>query len=136
MEIAGAAQALEYYAGLARTVTGRSMALGDDVHGVVLRESVGVVGIIIPWNWPISLLIRSLAPALAAGNAVVVKPASLTAAITIACLARLSEVDEAAARPGDVRRRSGRGDRRRARAPVRSSTWSRSRARRRPASRS
>ncbi|MFS8522651.1 MAG: aldehyde dehydrogenase family protein, partial [Micromonosporaceae bacterium] len=60
------------------------------VHGVTLREPVGVVAVITPWNWPLTLLTRSLAPALAAGNAVVVKPASLTPAVTIAALAPLA----------------------------------------------
>jgi betaine-aldehyde dehydrogenase len=66
------------------------MALGPGVHGVTLREPVGVVAVITPWNWPLTLLTRSLAPALAAGNAVIVKPASLTPAITVAALAPLA----------------------------------------------
>jgi betaine-aldehyde dehydrogenase len=48
------------------------------------------VAIITPWNWPLTLLVRALAPALAAGNAVVVKPASLTPAITVETLALLA----------------------------------------------
>lgn len=90
-EVEGAADMAEFYAGLARTVFGRAIALGDDVHGVVLREPLGVVGIITPWNWPLVLLVRALAPALAAGNTVVVKPASLTPAITVESLALLAE---------------------------------------------
>jgi betaine-aldehyde dehydrogenase len=82
-EIVGSAEMVEYYAGLARAVYGRSIALGDDAHGVVVREPVGVVAVVTPWNWPLTLLVRSLAPALAAGNACVVKPASLTPAITV-----------------------------------------------------
>lgn len=91
LEIEGSADMVQYYAGLARAVYGRSIALKDDVHGVVLREPVGVVAVITPWNWPITLLVRSLAPALAAGNACVVKPASLTPAITVASLRLLAE---------------------------------------------
>jgi betaine-aldehyde dehydrogenase len=94
IEVHGAATMVDYYAGLARAVYGRSMVLGPNVHGVVLREPCGVVAVITPWNWPLVLLVRSLAPALAAGNACVVKPASLTPAVTIATLALL------AAQPG------------------------------------
>jgi len=94
IEIAGSAKMTEYYAGLARLVYGRSTVLGAEVTGVVLREPVGVVAVITPWNWPLTLLVRSLAPALAAGNATVVKPASITPAITIEALALL------AAQPG------------------------------------
>jgi betaine-aldehyde dehydrogenase len=90
IEILGAANHAEYYAGQARSISGRAMALGPNVHGVTLREPVGVVAVITPWNWPLTLLTRSLAPALAAGNAVIVKPASLTPAITVAALAPLA----------------------------------------------
>ena len=90
IEIAGSARMTEYYAGLARLVYGRSTVLGAEVTGVVLREPVGVVAVITPWNWPLTLLVRSLVPALAAGNATVVKPASITPAITVEALARLA----------------------------------------------
>jgi len=91
IEIRGSAKMTEYYAGLARAVYGRSAVLGPNVTGVVLREPAGVVAVITPWNWPLTLLVRSLAPALAAGNATVVKPASITPAITIAALALLAQ---------------------------------------------
>ncbi len=99
IEISGSADMVEYYAGLARAVYGRSIQLGEFVHGVVLREPVGVVAVITPWNWPITLLVRSLAPALAAGNTCVVKPASLTPAITLAVLELLVD---ASGLPGGV----------------------------------
>ena len=50
---------------------------------LLLREPIGVVGIIVPWNGPIILMMRSLAPALAAGNTVIVKPSSLSSAVTM-----------------------------------------------------
>ena len=90
IEVHGSAKMAEYYAGLARVVYGRSMVLGSEVTGVVLREPVGVVAVITPWNWPLVLLIRSLAPALAAGNATIVKPASITPAVTVETLALLA----------------------------------------------
>lgn len=93
-EISGSADMVEYYAGCARTLYGRAMALGDDAHGVILAEPVGVVGIITPWNWPLTLLVRSLAPALAAGNACVVKPASLTPMIVLEALNILASQPE------------------------------------------
>jgi betaine-aldehyde dehydrogenase len=93
-EIYGSADMVSYYAGLARAVYGRAIALGDTAHGVIMREPAGVVAVITPWNWPLTLLERSLAPALAAGNACVVKPASLTPAITVMGLALLAEDPE------------------------------------------
>jgi betaine-aldehyde dehydrogenase len=90
-EVLGSADMVEYYAGLARSIEGRALALGNEAHGVVIREPLGVVAVVTPWNWPLTLLMRSLAPALAAGNACVVKPASLTPAITVESLALLAE---------------------------------------------
>jgi betaine-aldehyde dehydrogenase len=90
IEVRNSAKMAEYYAGLARVVYGRSTVLGAEVTGVILREPVGVVAVITPWNWPLILLVRSLAPALAAGNASVVKPASITPAVTVETLALLA----------------------------------------------
>ncbi len=64
---------LRYYASLARTERGHSGTPRADVVSIVLREPMGVAGIIVPWNSPVVLLIRSLAPALAAGATVAVK---------------------------------------------------------------
>lgn len=90
-EILGSIGQVEYNAGLARALYGRAIALNEGVHGVVLREPVGVVAAITPWNYPFNLTIRAVAPALAAGNAVVVKPASLTPAIVTKALDLLHE---------------------------------------------
>ncbi len=89
-EVQSSISMIEYNAGQARAIYGRSIILKDGVHGVVLREPVGVVAAITPWNYPLNLTIRAVAPALAAGNAVVVKPASFTPAIVIEALALLA----------------------------------------------
>jgi betaine-aldehyde dehydrogenase len=93
-EVMGTANQVDFFAGLARAMYGRALALGEDTHGVLLREPIGVVAIITPWNWPLTLLARALAPALAAGNAVVVKPASLTSAISLEALELLASDEE------------------------------------------
>ena len=92
-EVASSISMIEYNAGLARAIYGRSIALKEGVHGVVLREPVGVIAAITPWNYPLNLTIRAVAPALAAGNAVVVKPASLTPAIVAAAMSLLDHED-------------------------------------------
>ena len=74
-EIAGSVSEMRFYAGLARTVSGRVAEIEPGVHSHLHREAAGVAGIITPWNAPAILLIRSLAPALAAGCTVVLKPA-------------------------------------------------------------
>jgi betaine-aldehyde dehydrogenase len=77
-EFAAGVSEMRYYAGLARTIAGRVQELDEGALSVFTREPVGVAGIIVPWNAPITLLVRSLAPALAAGCTTVVKPAPQT----------------------------------------------------------
>ncbi|HHY67904.1 MAG TPA: aldehyde dehydrogenase family protein [Alicyclobacillus sp.] len=93
-EVAGAIDSLQYYAGMARNVFGRTFQPAEDNLGFITKEPVGVVAIITPWNWPVLLLFRDLAPALAAGNAVVVKPAEKTGAITARFFELLDDVPE------------------------------------------
>ena len=80
-----------YYAGLADKILGETIPLENTaVLNYTLREPLGVVGIITPWNSPLLILSFSLAAALAAGNAVVVKPSEHTSASTLE-FARLVE---------------------------------------------
>jgi betaine-aldehyde dehydrogenase len=78
-EIMAGISELRYYAGLARTLFGRILEVEPGCYSSLDREPAGVVAIILPWNAPITLLVRSLAPALAAGCSVVIKPAHQTA---------------------------------------------------------
>lgn len=89
-EMGRAISYLRYYAGVARSVYGRSTALSSNSYSILAREPVGVVAVIVPWNFPVTLLMRALAPALAAGNTTVVKPAEDTSAITLACIEELN----------------------------------------------
>jgi phenylacetaldehyde dehydrogenase len=70
----------KYYAGWATKIEGETMtpASGMSFHVYTRREPVGVVGAIIPWNFPLLMCAYKLAPALAAGNTVVLKPAEQT----------------------------------------------------------
>jgi acyl-CoA reductase-like NAD-dependent aldehyde dehydrogenase len=67
-----------YYAGLADKVHGATIPVAGPFLNYTLREPVGVVGCITPWNFPLSLAAWKVAPALACGNAVVLKPAEQT----------------------------------------------------------
>jgi aldehyde dehydrogenase (NAD+) len=81
---------LEYVAGLADKVQGETIPVPGSRFDYTLREPLGVTVHIAPWNYPLLLAVRSVAPALAAGNAVILKPASLTplTAIVFGRLAR------------------------------------------------
>jgi aldehyde dehydrogenase (NAD+) len=78
VEIPFAAEIFRYYAGWATKIHGETLALREGAFTFTLRQPVGVVGAIVPWNFPFLLASWKIAPALAAGNTVVLKPASLT----------------------------------------------------------
>ena len=83
-EAAGAADLWRYAASLARTLQGDSHnALGPDMLGVVIKEPIGVVSIITPWNFPFWILSQKLPFALAAGCTCVVKPSEMTPSTTV-----------------------------------------------------
>lgn len=67
-----------YYAGLADKIEGSTIPVAGPFLNYTLREPVGVVGCITPWNFPLSLATWKVAPALACGNAVILKPAEQT----------------------------------------------------------
>ncbi|MFV4914288.1 aldehyde dehydrogenase family protein [Microbacterium lacticum] len=78
-ELSIAAPKLRYFAGLALTDLGHAASVYDGATSMLLKEAVGVAGVIVPWNSPGILSIRSLAPALAAGCTAVVKMPAQTA---------------------------------------------------------
>jgi len=80
-EIMAGVSELKYYAGVARNLFGRTLEVEPGCYSLLDREAAGVAAIIVPWNAPVTLLVRSLAPALAAGCTVVIKPAHQTALV-------------------------------------------------------
>src|SRR5947209_3229070 len=87
---------LRFMAGASRTLTGQaSMEYAYGATSVIRREPIGVIGQITPWNYPFMMAIWKLAPALAAGNTAVLKPASLTPLTTL----ELGKLIEAAGIP-------------------------------------
>jgi aldehyde dehydrogenase (NAD+) len=89
-ELEDAARYLEYFGGLADKLTGMTVDLGPGQLDYVVREPLGVTVHIAPWNYPLDIFCRSTAPALAAGNTCVVKPAEEISLVTLA-LASLFE---------------------------------------------
>jgi acyl-CoA reductase-like NAD-dependent aldehyde dehydrogenase len=77
-EVTRAAECFEYYAGLADKMVGDTIAVPGDFHVYTLREPIGVVVGIQPWNVPFYVAARRAAPALAFGNAIILKPAEET----------------------------------------------------------
>jgi len=91
-ELAASVSELRYYAGLARNIFGRVTELEPGLMAMLAREPMGVAGIIVPWNAPVTLLIRSLAPAIAAGCTAVIKAAPQTALVNERVFRTLAEI--------------------------------------------
>lgn len=77
-DIAMAARHFEYFAGLADKIQGSTIPVPGNRLDYTVKEPLGVTAHVVPWNYPLVMAARSMAPALAAGNTVVAKPASLT----------------------------------------------------------
>ena len=92
-EVAVSVSELQYYAGLARNIFGRVMEVEPNLYSTLAMEPLGVAGVIVPWNAPITLLVRSLAPAIAAGCTTVVKPADQTAIVNAAFFELFDDVE-------------------------------------------
>src|ERR1044071_5921844 len=92
MEIHKGADTLHHYASMGKDVRASSVhQLDPGVNGIVLRRPLGVVGAIVPWNFPTTLLSNKLGPALLTGNTVVAKPADSTPFTTLALAEILTE---------------------------------------------
>jgi betaine-aldehyde dehydrogenase len=98
LEVAGSIDALRYNAGLARLPLGRAASLHDGSEAHLVREPVGPTVFITPWNWPVLLLLRDLAPAFAVGVSALVKPSPQTVHVTN----RVVELGHRAGVPLDV----------------------------------
>ncbi len=77
-DVTDAANCFRYYAGLITKPLGQTYDVPDAMQSMVVREPVGVCGLIIPWNYPLLMAAWKLAPALGAGNCVIFKPAEAT----------------------------------------------------------
>src|ERR671934_275830 len=92
IEIPASAECFQYYAGWADKIHGETIPVKGNFLTYTLREPVGVVAAIVPWNFPLLLTSWKVAPALACGNTVIVKPASQTPLTAIALADVAAEV--------------------------------------------
>jgi aldehyde dehydrogenase (NAD+) len=98
VELPFAADVFRYYAGWTTKIHGETLNLRDGAFTFTLRQPLGVVGAIVPWNFPFLLASWKIAPALAAGNTIVLKPASLTPLTAL----RFAELTQEAGLPEGV----------------------------------
>ncbi|WP_101911259.1 aldehyde dehydrogenase family protein [Marasmitruncus massiliensis] len=81
-----------YFAGAIRADEGEAVMIDKDTLSIILREPLGVVGQIVPWNFPLLMAAWKLAPALAAGNCIVFKPSSTTSLSVLELVKLMSQV--------------------------------------------
>ena len=99
LEIRRFVHTLEHYVGLAKNIRGGYVPdLDQDTYGLIVRRPLGVIGAIVPWNFPTTLLGNKLGPALITGNVVVAKPADTTPLTTL----RIAEIMHEAGLPAGV----------------------------------
>lgn len=104
-EVEGAIETLKYYASLARTQSGKQVPARNDVHTYTRNEPFGVVGQITPWNFPMWAAAWKFGPALAAGNATVLKPSATTPLSTV----RMAELSKDSVPDGVINVITGSG---------------------------
>jgi aldehyde dehydrogenase (NAD+) len=90
IEVPAAAECFQYFAGWADKIHGETIPVKGNFLTYTLREPVGVVAAIVPWNFPLLLTAWKVAPALACGNTVIIKPASQTP-LTALALAEIAQ---------------------------------------------
>lgn len=105
-DVEDAANQLRYYAGLATKPSGQVYDVPDDIQAYVVKEPIGVAGQIVPWNYPLVMAVQKLAPALAAGCTVVIKPAEQT---PLSLIKLFELIDEVGFPPGVVNLVLGEG---------------------------
>jgi len=97
-EVVGTSLVFDYYAGAANKIFGQTIPVSRPGLDLTLREPIGVVGLIVPWNFPLYMASWKVAPALAAGNTAILKPASYSPLTAI----RLGELALEAGIPAGV----------------------------------
>lgn len=93
-----AAEQFEYFAGVARAMTGETLPVGPWCMSMTIREPLGVVGLITPWNFPALMVTWKLGAALVTGNACIIKPPSITPLTTL----KLAELATEAGAPAGI----------------------------------
>src|SRR5947209_10403547 len=98
IEVPASAECFQYFAGWADKIHGETLPVKGNYLTYTLREPIGVVAAIVPWNFPLLLTSWKVGPALAAGNTVIIKPASQTPLTALA----LAEIAQEAGLPAGV----------------------------------
>lgn len=91
-DIDDSAACFRYYAGLITKPSGETVDVAEPIQTMIVKEPMGVAGLIVPWNFPLLMGVWKIAPALAAGNTIVFKPAEITPITTVKLFEIIEEV--------------------------------------------
>ena len=92
LEIRRFVHTLDHYTGMAKSIRGGYVPLlNERSYGMIIKKPIGIVGSIVPWNFPVALMGNKIGPALIAGDTIVVKPAGTTPLTPTACVGVLNE---------------------------------------------
>ncbi|MGG1679664.1 aldehyde dehydrogenase family protein [Neobacillus sp. NRS-1170] len=92
-DVEEAAHTFRYYAGLLTMPNGQSYEASGDMQTLIVKEPMGVAGLIVPWNFPLLMSVWKIAPALAAGNSILLKPAEITPMTAVKLFELMDETD-------------------------------------------
>ncbi|MGE7609824.1 aldehyde dehydrogenase family protein [Peribacillus frigoritolerans] len=88
-----AVNTFRYYAGLLNIPNGQAYEASGDMQTLIVKEPMGVAGLIVPWNFPLLMSVWKIAPALAAGNSILLKPAEITPMTAVKVFELIDESD-------------------------------------------
>ncbi|MFC5589664.1 aldehyde dehydrogenase family protein [Sporosarcina soli] len=92
-DVADSIEAFRYYAGLIQNPTGVIYEAMEGLQTMIVKEPMGVAGLIVPWNYPLLMAAWKVAPALAAGNSIILKPAEITPTTAVKLFQLIDETD-------------------------------------------
>ena len=92
-DVADSIRAFRYYAGLIQNPTGVTYEAMEGLQTMIVKEPMGVAGLIVPWNYPLLMAVWKVAPALAAGNSIILKPAEITPTTAVKLFQLIDETD-------------------------------------------
>jgi betaine-aldehyde dehydrogenase len=92
-DVVDSIRAFRYYAGLIQNQTGVTYEAVEGLQTMIVKEPMGVAGLIVPWNYPLLMAVWKVAPALAAGNSIILKPAEITPITAVKLFQLIDETD-------------------------------------------
>lgn len=92
-DAADSAETFRYYASLLSNSSGQTYEASADLQTMIVKEPMGVAGLIVPWNFPLLMSVWKIAPALAAGNSIILKPAEITPMTAVKLFELIDQTD-------------------------------------------